>query len=292
MRALFRLAPLLVVAGALGATCGGATPEATSLRAVHDRYAEEFAQAYVPASGVDCRAPAPAASAARDAFPRTAAAIQELRAAGNAEDVTLAHVSVLEAMIHLQSGRLNLAREDAPAVAEAAPKLRSASGPDARDALLARAYPALLAGWSDIDGLQRIGGCAFPAESPAGLEQAADEIRAELGAERARGGLASPEEDAGALYLATSAAVFYVWADKIRDDGCMRRDPELARACREAHGTTLLERGRTLIGEHLPASCREEPGSEATPATAPCPASLSRYTDWYRFLGTEIERGA
>jgi len=292
MRALVRVAALLVFASTLGATCGGATPETASLRAVHDRYAEEFVQAYVPASGVDCMAPPPASVAAADAFPRTEAAIRELRSSGGAEDVTLAHVTVLEAMIHLQAGRLNLAREDAAAVADAAPKLRTATGADARDALLARAYPALLAGWSEIDGLQRVGGCAFPAESPDGLEQAADAIRAELGAATARGGLASSEEDAGALYLATSAAIFYVWADKIRDDGCMRRDPEASRACREAHGTTLLERGRTLIGDHLPAACREDPGTAPAPDAAPCPAGLARYTDWYRFLGDEIERGA
>lgn len=291
MRTLARVASLLLLAGALGATCDGPAPRTSALGDVHDRYAEEFARGVVPTSGVGCAAPAPASVAAGgDPFPETTAAIGALRASGDADEVTLAHVTVLEAMIHLQSGRLHLAKSDAPAVADAAPKLRTATGADARDALLARAYPALLVGWSEIADLQRVGGCAFPAESPDELEQAGDAIRAELGAASARGTLASSEEDAGALYLATSAAIFYVWADKIRDDGCMRRDPEASRACRAAYGTTLLERGQALIGAHLPAACR---GGSDTPGDASgCPPGLARYTDWYRFLGDEIARGA
>lgn len=288
MRALVRLAWLAALAlGAVAATCDGPTSGMRSLQNVHESYAAELDQVIVPASGVGCTAPPPAVAApGGEPFPQTAAAIRALRTGGDADEVALAHVTVLEAMIHLQSGRTNLARSDAPAVAEAAPRLRTASGAEARDALLARNYGALVEGWSAIADLQRVGGCSFPAESPEDLEQAGDAIRADLGALHARGTLPSSEEDSGALYLATSAAIFYVWADKIRDDGCMRRDPEASRACRAAHGTELLERGRDLVGAYLPEACR------ATAPSNACPASLARYADWYRFLGDEIDRGA
>jgi hypothetical protein len=276
----------LLLGGSVGATCNGPTPKATSLETVHERYAAELDQVVVPASGSGCAAPPSGPSApGGEPFPQTAEAIRALRASGNADEATLAHVTVLEAMIHLQSGRTNLARSDVSAVAEAAPHLRTATGADARDALLAKSYPALVQGWSEIAELQRSGGCSFPEESPDGLEQAGDAIQSELAAARARDALASSDEDSGALYLATSAAIFYVWADKIRDDRCMRRDPEASRACRAADGTTLLERGRALIGAYLPDACHTVPPSGA------CPASLARYADWYRFLGEEIARG-
>jgi hypothetical protein len=279
-----RLGLALAFCACLGATCEKQSDRA-SLAHVHDVYASEFAETIVPATGASCvSTPLPEVAAGPPAFEKTLAAIRELQAKPPEDEAVSAHLTVLEGMVYVQSGRIGLAKSALPDVQAAAAKLQTATGLDARDALLARSFPYLVTGWERVQALQASGQCAFPEESPAALETAADGIRAELASERANERLASSEADAGALYLATTAAIFYVWDDKIRDDGCMRTSTEASRACRAIYGTKYLERGRDLVAQNLPPACT------ASPPASGCDPSLARYVDWYRFLDAEVER--
>ncbi len=187
-------------------------PSTTDLQRVHELYATEFTSLAdaIPTRGSEPPAKQPSSS---DAFIQSLRALNDYRARHPDKPLELAHLDVLEGMIYLQSGRFGLARAVAANVERAGTTLASAhssrhSAPgDApasstvRDALFAKNFGALLDGWSATRN-----GQSTPDDFDRAFRSIAESLTTPSFAS------ARLDRDHGALYLATSAAIFQTWA--------------------------------------------------------------------------------
>lgn len=272
---MMRLRSLLLPAALAAALFCGAgcavTPKTAALRHIHQTYQEDFAAFNLPAPGT---MPAPLSPTNAPAFARTLQAIHDYRLRYPGDSQELAHLKVLEGMIYLQSGRVGLAQAVAGDVRAAGAKLGSATGRTVRDQLLARNFDALAKGWSEI----REWGdhnSATVAEWKV-LEQAADALRADLSALADRQP-ADPEADQGALYLANTAAIFYVWAYALR----AVEDPAGAE---QARGK-WFDDARQLLGRFLTDTEKRPEAAQDLAADAP---GRLRSVLWHDWLGKEL----
>lgn len=253
---------LLVVGLLLGGGCASVvTPKTAALRQVHDTYRSEFLAGAVPAASGSPAAPAGPPAA----FVRSLEAIRDYRQKYPADSQELAHLKVLEGMIYLQSGRFGLASAVADDVEAAGGKLGSRTGRVIRDQLFARHFKTLVRGWSETRRTQGRQWQTFEAAASL-LAADLDKIPADR--------LASPESDQGALYLATTGAIFYVWAFSEMAVVSPREAP--------AKKTEWFTRARDLIGRHLDASLKKpEVGQDLV---GKAPEGLLRYVEWYHWL--------
>ena len=253
---------LLLPALLLASGCARLTPRTTALRSIHQTYRTEFDQY------LQLTVPAPPADGAVNARPRAAgeatglapfaATLREIRGYRIRYGET-PHLTVLEGMIYLQTGQLGMARLLLPDLQRAADSLKQGDGAAARDQLLARNFEPLLAGWTALREPET-------RDAARRLAAAAAAIGAQL-ATLPRSG--APEVDEGAIYLATSGAIFYAWVGKIislqaRED----------RPC-------WCEKGRALIEPHLSESERRLARGIDYQSI---PAGRIRYLAWYNSL--------
>lgn len=196
--------------------CARLTPRTTALRQIHQTYRGEFdqyLQLTVPAPPADGTMSLRSRGAENFAPAPFAATLREIRAYRikyGEDSRESAHLTVLEGMIYLQTGQLGMARLLLPDLRQAADNLGQGNGAAVRDRLLAQNFESLLAGWTAIREPET-------RDSARRLAEAAGSIGTRLAAPGRPGAaqVSEPEVDEGAIYLATSAAIFYAWVGKI-----------------------------------------------------------------------------
>lgn len=196
MRSAIRFAILIALFATL--SCSALTPKTYQLEQIHETYTAEWARAKLP----DPNTSTPSQPSESGAFNATLAAIRNYKATHGNADAVAAHLTVLEGMIHLQSGHAGMARLLEKDIKEQSKKLESGSGVAARDKLFAACYPALVNGWDAI--FKR-------SVNPKDFTNAADALVKTLG-DAKPDERAAAEVDSGGAYIATSAAIFYLWS--------------------------------------------------------------------------------
>ncbi len=302
-------------------------PQKQALSDIHDLYRAEFAELFLSAQGEQPQCLANLPSAAQPTFSRTRAAIRAYRVEFGTKEAEAAHLTVLDAMMHLQVGNVGLASLLRSNVEAAKGKLVSQTGRFTRDFLFAEYFDPLVEGWRVVCDLT-----ASPPKSVTGAAEklltAAGEITAGLTVSAKAGQLAEPDADQGAVYLATTAAVFNVWGVKESaqlcieqgDCGCdagdaacptstatfkacaVKTDPLDRLECqqdlrREYFNQTIRParygENRDLIGlflddsEKMLALCSNESAMERSASS-----SRLRYVSWYKFLNDRVPNSA
>ncbi len=224
-RSLLAAAGLLLLLSACDATRNGSglpklLPQKQGLEDIHDIYRQEFAELFLSEQdeAPACLSNLPAAD--RPSFSQTRAAIRAYRVRFGTKEAEAAHLTVLDAMMHLQVGNVGLASLLKSDVEDAKGKLVSKTGRFTRDFLFAEYFESLVEGWQVV--------CDLTADPPKAvdraaesLETAAEKIGEGLSASAKAGQLADPDADQGAVYLATTAAIFNVWAVEERGQSCI-----------------------------------------------------------------------
>lgn len=239
------------------------TPKTAALHRVHDVYTEEFIALSAPAPSAQ---PVQASEPKPAAFAKSLQAIREYRLKYPGDSQELAHLKVLEGMIYLQSGRFGLAEAVRPEVEEAGGKLASGTGRVVRDQLFAQNFKTLIEGWAETKKTNNRQWQTF--------ERVATTLTTGLN-QIPKNKLADPETDQGALYVATSAAIFYVWAFKeISESNDHAQAPEKK--------NVWFKAAREGIGRFL-TDAEKKPGADKDLGTAP--EGRLRYVEWYHWLG-------
>lgn len=251
--------------------CSVLAPKKNALENVHNTYRNEFTQFMVPAE------PGKQANIEvvvnETAFAKTLQEIREFRLKYG-EGMESSHLHILEGMIYLQSGRFGMAKLVKTDIKMAASQLRSKNeGYYTRDYLLGMSYPYLIDGWQEIYDYNDNDDSTIPEYEK--LETAAEGIEQQLGnLDQAK--FSKPEVDQGAIYLATTAAIFYTWVYALqREEGI-------------SDSTNWFARGRDLIGKFLTENERKI-------AVDPEKSSVSvsgrlRYLDWYGYLDKRMQQ--
>lgn len=258
-----RSLPLLLSALAvlLLANCSTFVAKTYQLEQIHEMYTTEWAKVEVPKPSSS-----PTAAQARNPFGATLQAIRNYKARYGADTREAAHLTVLEGMIHVQSGAAGMARLLEPEVLKAKDRLKSSGGVATRDYLFAECYPELVDGWSAVVGVN----AGDTSVSDNDFLKAADGIRGKLARIKPEA-RALADVDSGGAYLATSAVIFYMWADQA-DRG-------------NGPGTAaLVAKSREVLAPWLsPAEiAAAKNGSSNSPGMNW--GSRERYVDWYAFL--------
>ncbi len=248
------------------AGCAYLMPKTAALDKIHETYRADF-QKYVLLS-----VPEPSRNPTTERnnsplFDETLRAIRSYRVQYGEESQEAAHLKVLEGMIYLQSGQYGMARLLKDDVGKAQGKLISKTGSYTRDQLLAITFPSLIDGWEQTttEGVDvKI------------LEDAADKLKTELGRLDQKK-LADPEVDEGAVYIATTTAIFYVWVYSRKALGCEHKTDCLTKTKKEYFG-----KGRDLIGSYL--SETEKKAALEAGKTGDLPPGRLRYIQWYGYL--------
>ena len=247
-------------------SCSIFAPKTTALENVQNTYRTEFTQYMIPTTPGD----SPEIESVRNqsAFAKTLQEIRDFRLKYGESDLESKHLQILEGMIYLQSGRFGMANLISEEVKEAAQQLRSKSeGYYTRDYLLGMSFDFLLVGWQEISDYvdnanNTIGEFEKLEAAGIGIEQQLKELDESK--------LSKPEVDQGAIYLATTAAIFYTWVYKLKSEEEV------------VDSTNWFAKGRDLIGEFLTDDeKRIVVGNEKT--SIPMSGRL-RYLDWYAYL--------
>jgi len=283
---LFALLVILTLNG-----CGRLTPKTAALKQVHDTYRSEFLryiQLTIPVAAPSASSPgatgpnlAPS-TAGKDepVFAETLRQIREYRAKYGQTSQEAAHLTVLEGMIYLQTNELGLARLIKGDVKEAGKKLTSGTGDAVRDQLLAENFDALVSGWQEIRNRKEPQGIVLQ-----NLIDAAKAIDSQL-RDRIKnadqGAKIAMKNDDGALYLATTAAIFnmYVFSQ------CESPDPSIPPRPPCTPPNTLQQYakpGADLIGEFLTDTEKQAADNDAKMAQDTLGGRF-RFISWYSYL--------
>ena len=248
--------------------CTRLSPKTTALKKIHESYRidfQQFLQQSIPEPNQNPKTPA--SKQDQPAFAETLREIRDYRLKYGEGSQEAAHLKVLEGMIYLQSGQFGMAHLVEPDVSSAQNSLKSGTGAYTRDQLLAMAFPNLLQGWEEVQKQ------FDPAPGHLGadvtiVQKAADDIKDKLD-KLDKTKLAQPEVDEGAIYLATTAAIFYVWVYALRS----RQEPNSK--------PQWFGKGQELIGRYL-TDMEKRAAKDATVTNVP--AGRLRYLSWYGFL--------
>jgi hypothetical protein len=298
---LKRLLSVFILAAMVG--CAFLTPKSAELEKIHQCYREEFMTTAIP-TAIDERQDV-ACQVDPDGFVRTLQAIRDFQVRYPDVDPAITqHLYVLQAMVFLQSGRPGMARLLNKDFIEKGNITASKGGGFTRDALFADNLENLIDGWTVYCQLITAGG---PFNEPAfsdhqrAIEDSAHAIRTYLKTFETK----DPAADEGAVYLAASAALFQMWATKIKSDRCLfgkkceavgLSDDDLQRLCGGDRDCRNSERGaavgkakarefasyRELIGRFLSEPERRLADSENWQTAA---IGRYRYLAVYRYLG-------
>jgi hypothetical protein len=199
----------------------------------------------------------------------TLRAIRDFKVTYGEDTREAAHLTVLEGMIYLQSGRFGMAKLITEDVKAAQAKLHSGTGHYTRDELLAKSFEYLLQGWQEIYDFTDNSDDTIAEYQK--LEQAAEGIKAALESLDASK-IAQAEVDEGAIYLATTGAIFYVWVYKLKSDAFLP----------DARKEIWFTKGHELIGRYL--SETEKKAAAGTTLTDNVSSGRLRYLAWYGYL--------
>jgi hypothetical protein len=300
-------------------------PKKTALEDIHDNYRLEFSKLFFSATK-EGQSPScvPGKNDEQFFFAETREKMRDFRVQYGTEGAESHHLTVLEGMMHLQVGNVGTAKLFQENIDNAKVKLLSRTGQHNRDFLFADNFADLVGGWTIVCKFAAAGNTVSNAspENIDFLEQAARNIAKRLNSDSKANKLSEPAVDQGAVYLATSAAIFHVWAAKARFDRCVigeicecSSDPDdncggaVAVAlsnteCQNEDDRTSCEQkirtkfanskirpplyreGRELIGLFLDDTERMIADCGVSAATS---AARKRYVDWYAFLGKEIK---
>ena len=244
----------------LFASCAYITPKTETLKHVHDTYRQEFIKLIVSPPSPRIKSIADDAS-----FVGTLAEIRAFKSKYGEAIQEAHHLDVLEAMIYLQTNQFGMARLMEQKVKDAASKLQSKTGIYTRDQLFALSFDYLLSGWEEIQK-------AKPDAKPdvKTLRSSAEGINKVLAPDPDKFDPKKySEADDGAIYLATTAAIFYTWV----------YDIELT------NKADLYIAGSSLIGKFLSES--EKKVAEKIDSTGLERNPRLRYIQWYNYLKSE-----
>ncbi len=251
-----RLLPLWLLIGLT--SCQVITPRTYQLEQIHQTYTKEWVAAPVPRAGQS-----PPVGKGKGAFNATLQSIRNYEAQFGKGTREAAHLTVLEGMIYLQSGAPGMARLLEPEVAAAKDRLMSSGGVATRDYIFADCFPELVDGWSAVWGVNN-GDRSVTASD---FRAAADGIRDKL-AKITPAQRAAAQEDSGGAYVATSGAIFYIWAAS----GGSPPLSEMARA------------GRDLLDPWLTPTERSSAISGSYKRSDMEWGSRQRFVEWYAYL--------
>jgi hypothetical protein len=271
-RSLIAIALFVSCAFLLSAGCATILPQTNTLQKIHDTYRADFQKSIALTIPTPADEPVLGKAGVDQAyFADTLREIRDYRVTYGEKSQEAAHLKVLEGMIYLQTGQTGMARLLAPDVRNAEGALASKTGAYVRDQLLARVFYSLVDGWDQI-------GQKSPDAQK--LQLAADHIGIELKTLDPQK-ISAPEVDEGAVYIATTAAIFYVWAYRQNSFACEDtvRFPN-KRDCDDNLKKQTISRGRDLIELFL--SDTEKKAAEA--ASTDVPPGRLRYISWYRWL--------
>lgn len=252
--------------------CAVLAPRTAALKSVHQTYRDDFAHWMVPSPADK---PAPLSFSNQPPFSATLQAIRNFRARYGEDSAEAAHLTVLEGMVYLQSGRVGMAKLIAAEVAKAGQHLQSATGKNVRDALFAENFADLLTGWEEINDESDNDDATFTEWQK--LRDAANAIEQRLQQKIQDKKLADADADQGGIYLATTAGIFYVWAyayEKIEN-------PQSAAVDKQ----TWFTNAREIIGSFLSSTEKE---AAADPSLNQAATGRLRYLLWYGWLGTSL----
>ena len=165
-------------------------------------------------------------------------------------------------MIYLQSGSPGMAKLLETEVADAEQRLKSPAGVVTRDYIFAKCYPSLVNGWEAIykKGVNVV---------PTDFSNPADTITSALN-EIPEEERAAVDVDSGGAYVATSAAIFYVWANAAEPSDEMKR--KMATKGKAVLRPWLSDQERTAVEQGTYKNKDLEWGSRL------------RYLEWYEWL--------
>lgn len=209
MKSMNRIAWLLILVFLTG--CSALTPETYQLEQIHQNYTEEWAE--WSADDLPIATPNQRIANGKDRFKKTLAGIKNYKQM-HSDTIEAAHLTVLEGMIYLQSGKPGMASLLSPEVKSAREKLKSATGVATRDYLFADCYDELTNGWGAIDQAIKEIDTKPPipvSKKPIDFSRPADDISDKL-SKISKKTRAAAKLDSGGAYVATSAAIFYLWA--------------------------------------------------------------------------------
>ena len=204
---------VLYVAG-----CAAITPRTADLQNVHQLYREEFLSSAIPKSPNDQKDIA--CQPTDEAFSQSLRAIRDYQVKyPQADSRVTQHLYVLQAMIYLQSGRPGMARLLQKEFIKTNKIVKRENEQYPRDALFAANLEALVDGWMAYCMLDKARG---PFQDPqfASQEQTLQTAAGEIQVNLESFETTNPAVDEGAIYLSASAAIFQMWASKIKEDRC------------------------------------------------------------------------
>lgn len=250
---------LFLLIYSLFAGCAYITPKTEALKHVHDTYRQEFIKLIVPTPSPGIK------NIVADAlFVETLVEIRAFKSKYGEDTLESRHLDVLEAMIYLQSNQFGMARLMEQKVKEAASKLQSKTGIYTRDQLFALSFDYVLSGWEEIQKSK---------PDAQILRSSADGIYRVLVPDPDKfDSKKYSEADDGAIYLATTAAIFYTWI----------YDIELK------NKADLYNAGSSLMGKFL--SETEKKVAEKINSTGIGRNPRLQYIQWYNYLKTEAEK--
>jgi len=283
--------------------CAVLAPQTGELQKVHQLYREEFLVSGIPNFPNDQKDIA--CQTNDEAFSRTLRAIRDYQVKYPQADERIAqHLHVLEAMIWLQSGRPGMARLVKEEFIKTNDIVKGGEKPYPRDQLFAANLGALIDGWMTYCMLDEKGGPFQEAEyvtQQRTLETISGNVKTNLESIETT----DPAIDEGALYLSASAAIFQMWASKIKADQCFfgkkcsdigLSDEEIETACGsdnqcrnnkrqaaiEGMKTNDLAPYHKLLGKFL---SETEKRAAETAELPEVPAGRWRYIALYKSLG-------
>lgn len=266
---------LLLVVPALNG-CARLAPKTAALEKIHESYRTEFVQLMqlmVPKPGD--KSGSSTATANQALFAETLREIRDYRIKYDQESQEAYHLTILEGMIYLQSRQFGLARLIRDDVKTAGTKLKSGTGDSVRDKLLADNFQDLLDGWQEI---LKIG--TPQALNTHTLVTATRNIERNLSSKETLARI-KPETDDGAIYIATTAAIFYLYVY----DQCRQLGPS-ADCDQENTKPHYYGLGANLIGLFL--SEKEKALADKPDAVNDlvnsAPMGRWRYIGWYSYL--------
>ncbi len=253
------------------------------LRTVHDTYRQEFISAKLPDSQALTKDTPTAETLQPGTFDQTLAAIADYRRKYPTATKELSHLTVLEGMIYLQSRQIGMAKLLTNDVSAAGTELSSASSAP-RDSLFATTFRYLVDGW-DVIARGDTG------QNRQTFEAAANGIKTALCDIKRDGALDKVNGDQGASYIATTGAIFLIWADHAASFECnVRRKPDI---CKEYYWpATYLDDGRDLIKTFLPQHVQAFVDSGESADQKGQVGGALRFVDYYRVLQKKIEERA
>lgn len=263
-RSMLLLLPTLAIL--LLADCSTFVAKTYRLEQIHETYTSEWVKADLTRPSTS-----PGVPKATSTFGATLEAIRNYKTQYGADTREAAHLTVLEGMIHLQSGSPGMARLLIPEVETAKGRLRSSGGTATRDSLFAECYPELVAGWSAVFG----GNNDDTSVVAKDFLDAAEGIREKLGRIKLRE-RALANVDSGGAYVATSAVIFYMWAYQADTGG----GPELS---------DLAARGKEVLEPWLSEAEIRAAKDGSFEKAGMNWGSRERYVAWYAFLLKQVE---